>query len=92
MASEFRNIGKEADHWEEQFYLGLDENADIDRGLSPDGVAQVLLELREAAESLGQRELAKQLRISFNTLSKWLAEKSEPKRRHVTIIRRLLYV
>jgi hypothetical protein len=31
----FQNIGKEANEWEEQFYLGYDEDEQVDYGLGP---------------------------------------------------------
>ena len=68
--SGIRNIGKEADHWEEQFYLGLNEEAEVDHGLAPSGQEQKLSELRALARQIGQRKLAERLRISRTTLSK----------------------
>ena len=71
-ASSVRNIGKEADHWEEQFYLGLDAEVEIDHGLAPSGQEQKLSELRALARRMGQRKLAERLRISRTTLAQWL--------------------
>ncbi len=70
--SGIRNIGKEADHWEEQFYLGLDEEAPVDHGLAPSGQEQKLSELRALARQMGQRRLAEKLGISRTTLAQWL--------------------
>ncbi len=70
--SGIRNIGKEADHWEEQFYLGLDEVAEIDHGLAPGGKEQHLGKLRALARQMGQRKLAERLGISRTTLAKRL--------------------
>lgn len=71
--SNITNIGKEADHWEEQFYLGLDETAQTDHGLSPTSREQSLGELRAAAEKIGRRKLAVKIGISRTTLTKLLA-------------------
>jgi hypothetical protein len=50
-------MGKEANRWEEQFYLGLDDEAAV--AYSADGLPQSLqAEFRRLSEIFGQRELA----------------------------------
>jgi hypothetical protein len=41
-AAAVRNIDKEENEWEEQFYLGFDEDEQIDYGLTPEGSTQFL--------------------------------------------------
>lgn len=65
-----RNIGKEADHWEEQLFLGLDGRAEIDHGLSPNDQGHLTSSLRLSQRTLGQRKLARKLGISRGTLAK----------------------
>jgi hypothetical protein len=70
-----RHIGKEADRWEEQFYLGSDEGAEIDYGTNPKDAAILIRSLRKAAKLLGQRTLAQKIGIPQQTLSRWLQQK-----------------
>ncbi len=63
------HIGKEADRWEEQFFLGINPDASIDYG-SPPGLTSFLDELRSATDTFGQRRLADELGISRQTLSR----------------------
>jgi len=65
-------IGKEADRWEEQFFLGVDADAAIDYGTGPTGEDALRSELKEAASRLGQRQLADALGIARGTLVRWL--------------------
>lgn len=73
-----RNIGKEANRWEEQFYLGVDQDAQIDYGVAPGGRASLIRMFRKAAKNLGQRKLAERLGISRQTLAKLLRKRSAP--------------
>ena len=67
----FRNIGKEANEWEEQFYLGFDEDEQIEYGLAPNGSRRLLGTLRaEVRAAGGQRRLAKQSGVSRRTMSR----------------------
>jgi hypothetical protein len=67
-----RHIGKEADRWEEQFYLGADEGAEIDYGSNLEDAATLVRSLRKTAKVLGQRALAQKSRIPQQSLSRWL--------------------
>jgi hypothetical protein len=50
-----RNIGKEANEWEEQVYLGFDEDEQIDYGVAPKTSNIFLRNMRAAIKKLGQR-------------------------------------
>jgi len=71
-STNIKNIGKEADHWEEQFYLGLDPDEAVEYGLTPSGQADLVRAARALADQAGQRSLARDLGISRGTLSKLL--------------------
>ena len=47
-----RNIGKEADHWEEQFFLGFEDELQIVHAMSPKEQAAKLARLRARAGAL----------------------------------------
>jgi hypothetical protein len=70
-----RHIGKEANRWEEQFYLGADEGAEIDYGPNPEDAARLFESLKKDAKRLGQRTLARKIGIPQQTLSRWLRRK-----------------
>lgn len=71
-------IGKEANRWEEQFYLGLDSDAQIIYGMPPSDPKQLKLTLRQALQNndISEREIAKRTDLSRTTISKLLAGKS----------------
>jgi transcriptional regulator with XRE-family HTH domain len=71
-------IGKEANRWEEQFYLGLNLDAQIDYGLTPRDMERLRSLLKTAVEEgcLGQREIARRVGISRTTLAKLVTGKS----------------
>ena len=65
------NIGKEANRWEEQFYVGVDEENFV--AYARPGIAQSLrAELQQLARLLGERQLAARLGISRAALSRLL--------------------
>ena len=66
------HIGKEANHWEEQFYLGPDQEMQISYGTVPNGSQGLTEILRNAATVLGQRTLAARIGLSRVTLAKLL--------------------
>jgi hypothetical protein len=70
-------IGKEANRWEEQYYLGLSLDAQIVYGMEPLDPKLVKLALQSALEesTLGQRELAKRADLSRTTVAELLAGK-----------------
>ena len=63
-------IGKEANRWEEQFFLGADPDAQIQYGPHPGGYIGLALALRDAVCAHGKREVAERLGVSRGTLRK----------------------
>jgi plasmid maintenance system antidote protein VapI len=64
-----RLIGKEANHWEEQFFLGLSEDAQIDYGQDPNSAELFGEELRRAASVHSLRRISEVSGIARNSLS-----------------------
>ena len=62
--SSIRHIGKEAYDWEQQAYLGIDNDAQLDYGWSPDELAGIPDRLRNLVILIGTKRLTQQLRIS----------------------------
>lgn len=62
------HIGKEANRWEEQYYLGLNIDAQINYGVAPNDTARFMEALRDAAGKFGQRELASAMGITRKSL------------------------
>jgi truncated hemoglobin YjbI len=71
-------IGKEANRWEERFHLGLDLKAQTEYGISPEDTERMLDCLRVACERLGQRAVAKAVRMSLRDVSGLLHGKRTP--------------
>jgi hypothetical protein len=69
------HIGKEADKWEEQFFLGLDEDAQIEYGVD-EGGSSLDERVRRMCDDFGKRGTARRLGVSRMTLSKALAKGS----------------
>lgn len=75
-------IGKESNRWEEQYYLGLDEGADIAYGSNPSAPSGHLPELKSLVAEFGERVVARQINVSRNTLRRILSgENRSPSRR-----------
>jgi transcriptional regulator with XRE-family HTH domain len=75
-------IGKESNRWEEQYYLGLDDGADIPYGPNPNGPSTHAAELKSLVEEFGERTVARQINVSRNTLRRILSgENQSPSRR-----------
>jgi plasmid maintenance system antidote protein VapI len=72
-ATQVNYIGKEANRWEEQFFLGMDEDAAIEYGANPR--AALFDELRHAMSKFGKQQLASWIGVSRNSLTKILAMK-----------------
>jgi hypothetical protein len=66
----FQNIGKEANEWEEQFYLGYDEEEQIDYGLGPKSKKDFLASLQNAIDETGQRVVACRSGVSRRTIAR----------------------
>ena len=63
------HIGKEADRWEEQLHLGLDEGAQVEYGAVPPDVADLRERLERVVAKLGHRKLAQRAGVSRQTVS-----------------------
>ena len=74
-------IGKEANRWEEQFYLGEIPEAQIVYGLSTEGKKQVLRVIGRAARKFGRGALASRAALSRQQLSEALNRKANPRPR-----------
>jgi hypothetical protein len=65
-----RNIGKEANEWEAQFYLGFDEEEQVDYGLAPKSSHSLSRGMRVAVKRLGQRAVARESGVSRRTIER----------------------
>lgn len=81
-----RYIGKEANRWEEQFYLGYDPETQIEYDMGDDGAEQFRTRIREAAAKFGQRRLAAAAGISREALRAILKIGAEPRRKTVAML------
>ena len=75
-ATQINYIGKEANRWEEQFILGMDEDAAIEYGADPN-VAVLFDELTNAVGMFGKQRVASRMGISRNSLTKILDMKCQ---------------
>lgn len=71
-------IGKEANRWEEQSYIGLDEEAEIEYGIIPEQRKSIINQAREAGNIHGQRALAKAAELSLQQVSAILRGQAAP--------------
>ena len=71
IAAQILHIGKEANKWEEQYFLGSDDDAEIEYGIdqSRDGVDA---RVQQFVDRIGERAAANQLQISRTALRKVL--------------------
>jgi len=67
-----RHIGKEANRWEEQHFLGLDEDAQPDYGVAPQDMEVKLMVLRAAVKAFGMRALARGAGMSLKVVKRTL--------------------
>jgi hypothetical protein len=67
VAVQILHIGKEANKWEEQYFLGPDDEAAIEYGLCQTA-DDLDLSLRDLCRELGEREAARKLEISRTAL------------------------
>ena len=77
VATAVEHIRKETNRWEEQFYVGLDHEAQTDYGLAPQDAERMLDGLRVACERLGQRA-ARAVRMSLRDVSALVQGKRKP--------------
>jgi transcriptional regulator with XRE-family HTH domain len=69
VATVVEQIGKEANRWEEQYYLGLDFDALTEYGTSPEDSERAINAVAQAAKKYGQRALAKAAKVSLREVS-----------------------
>jgi len=67
IASRILHIGKEANKWEEQYFLGPDDDAEIEYGVDQ-SADDIDVRLREHCRELGERGTARKLGISRTSL------------------------
>lgn len=65
------HIGKEANRWEEQFYLGQDPEAQISYGMSPDDERRLRDQALRACAQFKVREVARAPGLSVSTVSEF---------------------
>lgn len=68
-----RHIGKEANRWEEQFFIGLDDQATPDYGSSAADMRSFVNELRSVAHTLGWKSIAETTGITAAKVRKALS-------------------
>ena len=69
------HIGKEANRWEEQFYLGQDPEAQITYGMSPHDETRLRDGVLRACAPFKVREIARESALSVSTVSEFLRGK-----------------
>ena len=82
-----RHIGKEANRWEEQQFVGLDQDATPDYGLLPTDTAQRGEALKRAQQLHGVRPLARQGRVPIKAAT---AAIKAPASSSATVVDKLL--
>jgi transcriptional regulator with XRE-family HTH domain len=78
LATAAEHIGKEANRWEEQLYLGLDLDAQTDYGPEPDDHERIFAAVRLMGKKFGQRKLAEAACTSLSEVSTILRGKRRP--------------
>jgi hypothetical protein len=78
-----RYIGKEANRWEEQFYLGLDPEAQIEYDGGPEAIEQIRARICDAAALFGRRLLARTSGVSREQLRAIISGRAAPRARTV---------
>jgi hypothetical protein len=71
-------IGKEANRWEEQFFLGETPEAQIEYGSSPAATRAILKVIRRAARKFGMTKLADAAQLSRQQLTTLIGKKGNP--------------
>ena len=66
-------IGKEANRWEEQLYVGMESEAQVEYGLTPKAHEDFIAKLKIAANTIGGKPLAQAMGISRRHLSNILS-------------------
>lgn len=73
-----RYIGKEANKWEEQYFLGADSEAQIEYGITPEDKAHRLETVLDAITAYGIKSMATASRLSPRHVSKVHKGQSQP--------------
>ena len=73
-----QHIGKEANKWEEQFYTGMDDEAQIEYGISPDDRNAMLQAVLDAISKHGNKAIATASRTSSRHVLKIQCGQSHP--------------
>jgi hypothetical protein len=79
-ARSVRHFGKEANRWEEQFYLGLDPDAQIEYGPAPEDLDRLRESMLHACRSFPHHALAAESGVSLREVSAILQGQREPSR------------
>ena len=77
-ATVIEHIGKEANRWEEQFYLGGNAEAQIIYGLTPDDFRSFRDNVLQECQQFSQRKLAQASGLSLRQVSRILTHQGEP--------------
>jgi hypothetical protein len=77
-ATAVEHIGKEANRWEEQLYLGLDLEAQTEYGIAPGDHERILEILLRAGQKFGQHRLAMVADVALSEVSAVLLRKRRP--------------
>ena len=85
-----RYIGKEANRWEEQFYLGLDPEAQIEYDGGPEATEQARLRICQAVATFGQRKLARASGVAREQLRAILKGEAQPRSKTVARLLRAI--
>lgn len=78
IATAVEHIGKEANRWEEQYFLGLDLQAQTEYGIAPGDRERILEILVRAGRKFTQHRLATAAGVSLSELSAVLLRKRRP--------------
>ena len=78
VATAVEHIGKEANRWEEQYFLGLDLQAQTEYGIAPGDRERILEILVRAGRKFTQHRLATAAGVSLSELSAVLLRKRRP--------------
>jgi hypothetical protein len=85
-----RYIGKEANRWEEQFFLGPDPEADIEYRSAPDARAEAEERVRDGIRQLGHRAVARAARMSLRDVGRAAREPAKLSAIHLRRLDRAL--
>ncbi len=73
-----QHIGKEANRWEDQFFLGYDPEAQVDYGPKPDTYRSLRAQALKGCEPFGVMEVSRAAAVSHGVVSEFLRGKVHP--------------